>query len=141
MISFQHQFLVSHPLLNLKLVEANLEKDEDLKIIRDLILNKDTLAREKIRKLKHGLYLASYFNTYSVAENCLWMNGKLAIPASMTECILNRLHFSNHGRDAMYSASKDVWFPMIEGNISAIAKYCKKCLAAGKILSLVLKKS
>ena len=34
----------------------------------------------------------------------------------------------------MFAAAKDVWIPLMHRNIAATAKYCKRCLEAGKNL-------
>ena len=119
-------------MLSLKLVEANLEKDPILKMIRDAIRDKDPRAMDTITRL--GQCYAQHYNDFAVRENCLWMDGRLAIPKDMSSAVLNRLHFNQHGRDKMFAASKDVWIPLMHKNIAARAKYCKICLEAGKNL-------
>ena len=86
-------------ILNLKLVEANLEKDSILKTIRDAIRDKDPRAKDINTRL--GQYYAQHYNDFAVRENCLWMDGRLAIPKDMSSAVLNRLHFNHHGRDKM----------------------------------------
>ena len=126
-------------ILSLKLVEANLEKDPIMKTIRDAIRDKNPRAKDIITKLWQ--YYAQHYNDFSVRENCLWMDGRLAIPKDMSSAVLNRLHFNHHGRDKMFAAAKDVWIPLKHRNIAATAKYCKSCLEAGKNLKLDIPKS
>ena len=73
-------------------------------------------------------------NDFEVRKNCLWMDGRLAIPKYMSTSVVNRLHHNNHGRYKMFAAAKDVWIPLMHRNLAAIAKYCKSCLKAGKNL-------
>ena len=68
-------------ILNLKLVEANLEKDPILNAIRDAIRDKDPRAMDVVARL--GQYCAQHFNDFAVRESCLWMDGRLAIPKDM----------------------------------------------------------
>ena len=101
-------------ILNLKFVEANLEKDPVLKLIRDAIRDKNPRAKGFIAKL--GQYYAQHFNDFAVRENCLWMDGLLAISKDMSSAVLNRLHHNHHGRDKMLAAAKDVWVPLMHRN-------------------------
>ena len=70
-------------ILNLKLVEANLEKDLILKTIRDAIRDWIPRAKEIITKL------GQCYNDFAVRENCLWMDGHLAIPKDKSTSVLN----------------------------------------------------
>ena len=124
---------IEHPeVLNLKLIEANIEKDPIMKTIRDNIRDRNPRAKKIITRL--GQYYAQHYNDFAVRENCLWMDGRLAIPKDLSSAILNRLHYNHHGRDKMFAAAKDVWIPLMHRNIAATAKYCKSCLEAGKNL-------
>ena len=121
---------IEHPeVLNLKLIEANIEKDPIMKTIRDNIRDRNPRAKENITRL--GQYYAQHF---AVRENCLWMDGRLAIPKDLSLAILIRPHYNHHGRDKMFAAAKDVWIPLMHRNIATTAKYCKSCLEAGKNL-------
>ena len=119
-------------ILNLKLIEANLEKDPILKIIRDAIRDKDPRAKDIITRL--GQYYAQHYINFAVRENCLWMDGRLAIPKDMSSAVLNRLHHNHQGRDKMFAAAKDIWIPLMHRNLAVTAKYCESCLEAGKNL-------
>ena len=131
---------LDHPeILSLKLVEANLEKDPIMKTIRDAIRDRNPRAKEIITRL--GQYYAQHYNDFAVRENCLWMDGRLAIPKDMSSAVLNRLHFNHHGRDKMFAAAKDVWIHLLHRKIAATAKYCKSCLEAGKNLKPDIPKS
>ena len=95
-----------HPeVLNLKLNEANIEKDPIVKTIRDNIRDRNPRAKEIITTL--GQYYAQHYNDFAERENCLWMDGRLAIPNDLSSAILNRLHYNHHGRDKMFAAAKD----------------------------------
>ena len=131
---------INHPeVLSLKLVEANIEKDPIIKTIRDTIRDKNPRAKDIITRL--GQNYAQHYNDFAVRENCLWMDGRLAIPKDMSSAVLNRLHFNHHERDKMFAAAKDVWIPLMHRNIAATAKYCKSCLEAGKNLKPDIPKS
>ena len=131
---------IDHPeVLNLKLIEANIEKDPIMKTIRDNIRDKNPRAKEIITKL--GQYYAQHYNDFAVRENCLWMDGRLAIPKDLSSAILTRLHYKHHGRDKMFAAAKDVWIPLMHRNIAATANHCKSCLEAGKNLKPDIPKS
>ena len=119
-------------ILNLKLVEANLEKDPILKTIRDAIRDKDPRVKDIITRLRQ--YYAQHFNDFAVRENCLWMDGRLAIPKDMSSAVLNRLHHNHHGRVKRFAAAKDVWIPLMHRNLAVTAKYCTSCLESGKNL-------
>ena len=123
----------------MKLVEANLEKDPILKTNRDPIRDKNPRAKDIITRL--GQNYAQHYNDFAVRENCLWMDGRLAIPKDMSSAVLNRLHFNHHGRDKMFAAAKDVWIPLMHRNSAATAKYCKSCVEAGKNLQPDIPKS
>ena len=70
---------IEHPeVLNLKLIEANIEKDPIMKTIRESIRDRNPRAKEIITRLAQ--YYAQHYNDFAVRENCLWMDGRLAIP-------------------------------------------------------------
>ena len=120
-------------ILILKVVEANLEKDPILKTIRDAIRDKGPRAKDIITRLEQ--YYAQRYNNFAMRENCLWMDGRLAIPKDMSSAVLSQLHRKNqnhHGRDKKFGAAKDVCIPLMQRNLVAKAKYCKNCLEAGK---------
>ena len=80
---------IDHPeVLSFKLVEANIEKDPIMKTIRDAIRDKNPRAKEIITRL--GQNYAQHYNDFAVRENCLWMDGRLAIPKDMSSAVLNR---------------------------------------------------
>ena len=113
---------IEHPeVLSLKLIEANIEKDPIMKTIRDNIRDKNPQAKEIITRL--GQYYVQHYNDFAVRENCLWMDGRLAIPKDLSSATLNRLHYNHHGRDKLFAAAKDVWIPLMHRNIAATAKY------------------
>ena len=91
-----------------------------MKTIRDALRDKNPRANEIRTRL--GQYYAQHYNDFAVRENCLWMDGQLAIPKDMSSAVLNRLHLNHHGRDKMFAAAKDVWIPLIHRNTAAIAK-------------------
>ena len=79
---------IEHPeVLNLKLIEANIEKDPIMKTIRDNIRDRNPRAKEIITRL--GQYYAQHYNDFAVRENCLWMDGRLAIPKDLSSATLN----------------------------------------------------
>ena len=110
-----------------------------METIRDAIRDRNPRAKEIISKI--GQYYAQHQNDFAVRENCLWMDGRLAIPQDMSTSVLNRLHHNHHGRDKMFAPAKDVWIPLIHRNLAATAKYSKSCLEAGKNLKLDIPKS
>ena len=113
-------------------MEANLEKDLNLKTIRDAIRDGNPWANEEITKLGHNY--AHHYKNFSVRENCLWRDGRLAIPKDLVTSILNKLHHNHHGWDKMFLTARDVWIPLMHRNLSATARYCKHCLEASKNL-------
>ena len=119
-------------IMSLKLIEANLEKDPILKTIRDAIRDKNPGAKEIITRL--GQFYAQHYYDFAVRKNCLWMDGRLAIPKDVSSAVLNRLHFNHQGRDKMFAAAKGVWIPLMHRNNAATAKNCKSCVKAGKKL-------
>ena len=121
---------ITSEILNLKLVEANLVKNPILETICDAIREKDPRAKDIITRL--GQYYAQHYKDFAVRENCLWMDGRLAIPKDMSSAVLNRLHHNHHGRDKIIATAKDVWVPLMHRNIATTAKYYKSCLEAGK---------
>ena len=101
---------------------------------------RDKHPRGKQIITRMGQYYAQHFNDYAVRENCLWMDGRLAMPKDMSTSVLNRLHNNHYGRDKRARKpprarpAKDVWIPLMHRNLAATAKYCKSCLEAGKNL-------
>ena len=62
------------------------------------------------------------------------MDDKLVIPTSLHEAINNRLQYYHHGKNNMFAAAKNIWYPCIHRNIASTAKICQECILAGKNL-------
>ena len=126
-------------LFNLKFIEPNYVSDPQLSAIRDLIVTQDPEIHQKITQMSR--YYAQFVNDFSVKENVVWMDDKLAIPINLQSAINNRIHAYHHGKSNMFDAAKDVWYPYIYRSIASIAEGCPECTAAGKNLKTLINKN
>ena len=65
---------IKHPeVFSLKTVEANIEKDQSLRLSGNVLREKIPRAKEKITNL--GQYYGQHYGDFAAKENCLWMDG------------------------------------------------------------------
>ena len=77
-------------LFNLKFIESNYVSYPQLSAIRDLIVTQDPEIHEEVTQMSR--YHAQFVNDFSVKENVVWMDDKLAIPINLQSAFNNRIN-------------------------------------------------
>ena len=84
------------------------DEDRFLGPMKRAIINKDVISFNKL-----GAYMAQFWPKAAVANNCVIIDNKLAIPEALRQAVLARLHQSHPGQEAMMSASEYIWWPFL----------------------------
>ena len=82
-------------------------------------------------------FYSQFVNDFYVKEKVVWMDEKLVIPMNLQTAINNRIHAYHHGKNNMFDAAKDVWYPYL---YRSKAENCPECTAAGKNSKTILSK-
>ena len=93
------------------------------------IVNKDITSFNKL-----GAYMAQFWPTAAVVNNCVAIDNKLAIPESLRQAVLTRLHRSHPGQEATMTASEYLWWPFMNRQIIETWEKCRECTLFGKNL-------
>ena len=76
--------------------------------------------------------MAHFWSTAAVVNNCVVIDNKLAIPESLRQAVLTRLHRSHPGQEAMMTASEYLWWPFMNRQIIETFEKCRECTLFGK---------
>ena len=104
-------------------------EDRFLGPMKRAIVNKDVTSFNKLRT-----YMAQFWSTAAVVNNCVVIDNKLAIPESLRQAVLTRLHRSHPGQEAMMTASEYLWWPFMNRQIIETCEKCRECTLFGKNL-------
>ena len=104
-------------------------EDRFLGPMKRAIVHKDVTSLNKL-----GAYMAQFWCTAAVFNNCVVIDNKLAIPESLRQAVLTRLHRSHPGQDAMMTASEYLWWPFMNRQIIETCEKFRECTLFGKNL-------
>ena len=104
-------------------------EDRFLGPMKRAIINKDITSFNKL-----GAYMAQFWPTAAVVNNCVVIDNKLAIPEPLRQAVLTRLHRSHPGQEAMMTASEYLWWPFMNRQIIETCEKCRECTLFGKNL-------
>ena len=76
--------------------------------------------------------MAQLWPKAAVANNCVVIDNKLAIPEPLRQAVLTRLHRSHPGQEAMMAASEYLWWPFMNRQIIDRCEKCGECTLFGK---------
>ena len=76
--------------------------------------------------------MAQFWPKAAVANNCILIDNKLAIPEQLRIAILARLHRSHPGQAAMMDATEYILWPFLYRQIVNVCEKCLKCNLFGK---------
>ena len=108
------------------------EEDRFLGPMKRAFINKDVTSFNKL-----GSYMAQFWPKAAVVNNCVIVDNKLAIPETLRQAVLARLHRSHPGQEAMMSASEYNWWPFLNRQIVDTCEKCRECTLYGKNLKPV----
>ena len=127
----------------------NLSKLFDKNLLAELFTEDkwmDRLRRVKERKDRHsfelmGPYTNSLWHQMSVVDDCIVVDGRLAVPGQLRPAVLKRIHRSQPGQEAMLDVSRYLWWPHMHKDIVNMAEDCRSCTRYGKNAKYVIPKN
>ena len=119
--------------INECLLEANLEADKELQIVKEAVITgKRQLLDKKGLKRYHQL-----FDQLRVEGKMLFLDKRVIMPQDLRHALINAIHKGHPGRDAMLASADEFWWPEIHRQIVATAKICPQCKESGKNLKTI----
>ena len=103
----------------------------------------DRLRRVIERKNRHSLemmgpYTNSLWHQMAVVDDCIVVDGRLAVPGQLRPAVLKRIHRGHP--EAMLDVSRYLWWPHLHKDIVNMAKECRSCTRYGKnVKNIILK--
>ena len=107
----------------------------------------DRLRRVIERKDKHSFELMgpctnSLWHQMSVVDDCIVVDGRLAVPGQLRPAVLQRIHRGHPGRqEAMLDVSRYLWWPHMHKDIVNMAEEFPSCTRYGKNAKYVISKN
>ena len=101
-----------------KFIAAATKKDRNLRPLINFVKKRDWEAI----KSAYGQYWFNVRNRLLVREDCLLIDERIVIPTQLRQTILESLHLTHPGWDAMLDLCQNVWFPHIHRSIVQIAR-------------------
>ena len=106
----------------------------------------DRLRRVIERKDRHsfemmGPYTNSLWHQMAVVDDCIVVDGRLAVPGQLRPAMLKRIHRGHPGQEAMLDVSRDLWWPHMHKDIVNIAEECRSCTRYGKNVQYIIPKN
>ena len=93
--------------------------------LRRVIEQKDRRSFELM-----GPYMNSLWHQMSVVDDCIVVDGRLAVPGQLRPAVLKRIHRGHPGQEAMLDVSRYLWWP--DKDIVNMAEECRSCTRYGK---------
>ena len=106
----------------------------------------DRLRRVIERKDPHifelmGYYTTSLWHQMTVVDDCIVVDGRLAVPGLLLPAVLKRIHRGHPGQEAMIDVSKYLWWPHMHKDIVNMAEECRSCTRSGKNAKYIIPKN
>ena len=106
----------------------------------------DRLRRVIDRKDRHsfelmGPYTNSLWHQMAVVDDCIVVDGRLAVPGQLRPAVLKRIHRGHPGQEAMLDVSKYLWWPHMHKDIVNLAEECRSCTRYGKNIKYIIPKN
>ena len=106
----------------------------------------DRLRRVIERKDRHsfelmGPYTNSLWHQMSVVDDCIVVDGRLAVPEQLRPAVLKRIHRGHPGQEAMVDVSRYLWWPHLHKDLVNMAEDCRSCARYGKNAKYVIPKN
>ena len=106
----------------------------------------DRLRRVIERKDRHsfelmGPYTNSLWHQMSVVDDCIVIDGRLAVPGQLSPAVLNRIHRGHPGQEARLDVSRYLWWLHMHKDIVNMAEECRSCTRYGKTAKYVIPKN
>ena len=80
----------------------------------------------------NGGYTNSSWHQRTVVDDCIVVDGRLAVPGQLRPAVLKRIHRGHPGQEAMLDVSRYLWWPHMHKDIMNMAEECRTCTRYGK---------
>ena len=123
----------------------NLSKLFDKNLLAELFTEDtwmDRLRRVKERKDRHsfelmGPYTNSLWHQMSVVDDCIVVDGRMAVPGQLRPAALKRIHCGHPGQEAMIDVSRYLWWPHMHKDIVNMRRIVEVALATVRMLNML----
>ena len=88
-----------------------------------------------------GPYTNSLWHQMSVVDDCIVVDGRLAIPGQLLPAVLKRIHRGYPGQESMFDVSRYLWWPHLHKDTVNMAEECQSCTRYGKNAQYVIPKN
>ena len=88
-----------------------------------------------------GPYTNSLWHQMAVVDDCIVVDGRLAVPGQLRPAMLKRIHRGHPGQEAMLDVSRYLWWPHMHKDIVNIAEECRSCTRYGKNVKYIIPKN
>ena len=88
-----------------------------------------------------GPYTNSLWHQMAVVDDCILVDGRLAVPGQLRSAVLKRIHRGHPGQEAMLDVSKYLWWPHMHKDIVNLAEECRSCTRYGKNVKYMIPKN
>ena len=106
----------------------------------------DSLRRVIERNDRHTFEIMSPYTNplwhqLSVVDDCILLDGRLAVPCQLRAAVLKRIHRGHPGQEAMLNVSHYLWWPHIHKDCVNLAEECRSCTLYGKNAKNIIPKN
>ena len=88
-----------------------------------------------------GTYTNLLWHQMSVVDDCIIVDGRLAVPGQLRLAVLKRIHRGHLGQEAMLQVSKYLWRPHMHKDIVNMAEESRSCTRYGKSAKYIIPKN
>ena len=74
----------------------------------------------------------------SVVDDCIIVDGRLAVPGQLRLAVLKRIHLGHPGQEAMLDVSKYLLWPQMHKDIVNMVEECRSCFRYGKNAKFII---
>ena len=136
--NYQKEILESNPthLFTKGFIAVLTSKDAVLKEVRDCFLQNDAQRCKEVNP-----YVFSYWRELHVRSGCVCVDERVAIPHSILDAALERLHLTHPGSWGMITLGQYAFWPYMRREIPNKAAQCKPCTDICKNLKPVVSAS
>ena len=87
-----------------------------------------------------GPYTISLWHQMSVVDDCIIVDGRLAVPGQLRPAVLKRIHCGHPGQEAILNVSRYLWWSHMHKDIVNMAEECRSCTRYGKNAKYIVTK-
>ncbi len=127
--------------LSPELLVSLTKADTHLSLIMDCLTTPRPESQKAKMRTKLPEHWRSNLSSLHVADDLLFLDEHLVMPACLQTPIISLLHSTHAGARAMLSMAEFIWFPHMVRSLQSMARTCPSCTATGKNLTVVSAKA